>query len=73
MRILGNLKSPQAIKPLIDALDVDYQALADGKDVGYDQNKICRQEIVEHLEHMTGQDFGVDKAKWLAWYAQTYK
>lgn len=71
--ILAGIKSRQSIKPLIDALDMDVGALELFKESPEGANQRWREVIAGHLRDMTGKDFGVDKAKWLAWYAQTYK
>jgi len=72
IQILWQLKSPAALRSLIDALDVDFQALAEGKDVARDNNGMWRGFIADHLKKITGKQFGLDKAKWVQWYESTY-
>lgn len=69
--ILASFKSPQAVKSLIDALDVDFQAVAAGKEVMRDNNEELRTRIAKCLETMTGQSFGTERAAWLKWYEAT--
>ena len=61
-----------AIKALIDAFDIDFQALAEGKQVVIDNNEYYRKTISESLKKMTGQSLGVDKKKWLNYYQSTF-
>ena len=71
--ILGQLRSPEAIKPLIDALDMDLNALAQGIERKGDHNEMFREQLAHDLEKMTGKHFGVHKYLWLVWYALKYK
>ena len=72
--ILASIKdSPEAIKALIDALDMDFQALAQGKNIMRNHNKEVPNEIAEHLKQLTGHDFGVNKKKWLAYYREKFE
>lgn len=74
LHILSAIRnSPAAIKGLIDALDIDVNAIAEGKDVMNDNNKEFRTAITYNLKRMTGQDFGENKQKWLEYYRNTYK
>jgi hypothetical protein len=73
IEILGCFKSPPVVKTLIDALDVNYHSLAKSKDVLQNNNRIYRRRIRQYLKTMTGQDFGLDKAKWTKWYMQEHK
>lgn len=47
---LGQLKEPQAVEPLIAALN--------------DENESVRWRAAEALEKITGKDFGEDEKKW---------
>jgi HEAT repeat protein len=64
--------SPEAIKALIDALDINFNAVATGKNVMEDQNKRVRMEISEDLQKLTGQNFGTDKKRWMEWFTRTH-
>ncbi len=57
--------SPEAIKGLINGLDIDFRVFEKGEHT-------IKEEIPYYLKKMTGQDFGTDKAKWLAWYEEKY-
>jgi HEAT repeat protein len=73
VRILAAIPdSPEAIKSLFDALDINFNAVAAGKDVIEDQNVRVRGEISEDLQKLTGQNFGTDKKLWEAWFARTH-
>lgn len=73
LRFLAEINnSPAAIKGLIDALDINFNALDKGKDVMSDNNKEFRTAITTNLKRMTGQDFGENKQKWLEYYRNTY-
>jgi hypothetical protein len=73
VRILAAIPDcPEAIKALIDALDMNFNAVATGKDVAQDQNECTRMEISEDLQKLTGQNFGMDKNHWLEWFSRTH-
>ncbi len=73
VRILAAVPdSPQAIKALIAALDIDYNAVAKGKEVMRDQTERVRREISEALQKLTGQNFGTDKKRWVEWFTRTH-
>ena len=52
--VLGSIKDPRAVEPLIAALK--------------DQNPVVQQETAGALEKITGKDFGQDHDKWLDWW-----
>jgi PBS lyase HEAT-like repeat len=73
IRFLGSVKdSPEAIQALAEALDMNFQALAEGKEVMGDNDKATRVQIVEELKRLTGRDFGVSKQKWLDYCRKTW-
>lgn len=74
IKILSLFKNDaSAIKALIDGLKIDFDALAEGKDVSRDNNEFYRSKIAESLSEMTGQrEFGTDREKWLNFHHQTH-
>ncbi len=74
IRILAEIKdSPAAIKALINALDIDFNALAKGKDAASDNNKEFREEIATDLKTLTGHDFGVNKKRWIKYFRDAHR
>ena len=71
--ILVSINSPKAIRAMIDAMGIDFNAKLVGKEGIGDNNEIYRGEIARRLKDRTSKDFGVDEAKWEAWYVHTYK
>ncbi len=49
-------------------MNIDFNALADGKDVASDNNKRFSEEIASDLKQLTGLDFGVNQQKWLEYF-----
>jgi HEAT repeat protein len=64
--LAGFKKSDAAIQALINALGIDFAAMAYGsKDMMNDNNERYRARIAGYLNEMTGEDFGTDQKKWL--------
>jgi PBS lyase HEAT-like repeat len=62
-----------AIKALIDGLKIDFDALAEGKNVARDNNEFYRSKIADHLMEMTEQrELGTDRDKWLDYFHKTH-
>jgi HEAT repeat protein len=71
--ILGGItNSPEAIKSLIDALDMNFPVLFNGIEVRVNDNEWCHKEIAEYLAKLTGQNLGNDKKRWQEWFAKNY-
>jgi hypothetical protein len=66
-------KDAVAIKALIDGLKIDFDALAEGKNVARDNNEFYRSKIADHLAEMTGQrELGTDREKWLDYFHKSH-
>lgn len=73
LNILGAIdNSPEAIKGLINAFEINVNAIAKGKEICVDNNKRFSAIIARHLKQLTGHDFGEDKKKWLEYYQKNY-
>ncbi len=61
IRVLAAVRNGEAIRGLGDGLGCDYSNLNPGKTgPDYDPNREYREEIVNALKEITGEDFGID-------------
>jgi HEAT repeat protein len=68
IRVLGAVKTRDAIAGLVEGLGCDYSGLRRGKvSADHDYNREYRDEIATTLKEITGSDFGTDKKKWTDW------
>ena len=66
MQLLGQMRSLEAVPPLIDFIDkFETDLILTGPD-GKPQNQVAMI-----LTAITGQDFGTDKSKWRRWYEES--
>jgi hypothetical protein len=82
---IGQFDAPQAILPLIEALNTEHEVEVGGGNTNYNpqalvlggNSKKVRQSfqndaVLGTLMQLTGQRFDFDEDRWLAWYASVY-
>jgi len=68
---LRDVRTREGVDGLIANLDTEFSGLErHPKEGDIDQNQEYRNEIADALEELTGQQFRLDKEKWLTWWAQ---